>query len=94
MTTRSSAMLRRSLDWVAFGLAVLAVAGGWWRDQPGGGATRTVIANAARICPGVSVKPRRPSVADGAHALDRAVLRRGLDALEIGQRRCRRGRAA
>ena len=95
MTTRSSAMLKHSLKRVGIGMAVLWVVGGWWQDQPGGTGTRAVIAVAARICPGASNgAPTRPSVADGAHAIDRAVLRRGLDALGLGQRRCRRGAAA
>lgn len=93
MSTGSTTMLRRSLYWVGIGFAVLAGTSDGWRNQPGGSATRAVIAVAALICPDLSAAlpavPARRTVADGAHALDRAMFRRGLDALDIGQRRCR-----
>ena len=95
MDTPATTRLRRNLHRVAIGMAVLACTNSWWLDRPGGTVTHAVIAVASRICPGVRAGlPARPSVADGAHAVDQAVLRRVLDALGSGQRRCRRGAGA
>lgn len=69
---------------------ILAVAGQAWGDQPAEPVTRAVAGLAGAICPG----QRRPAseaitVADSAHALDRAVLTRLVDALAATSR-CRR----
>lgn len=95
MDTPTTRRLRRSLQRVAIGMAVLASTNSWWLDRPGGAVTRTVIAVAGRICPGMPAGlPAWPSVTDGAHALDRAVLRHALGALGAWPRRCRRGAGA
>ena len=89
-----SPLLRRMLRCVIVGLVLAAIVGGWWRARPGGAATRVVIAVAARICPSSAPNIQKPSIADGAHALDRAAVHRSLDALGVGRRRCRPARAA
>ena len=52
-------------------LVVAAAAGTWWQHQPTGSGTGDIIAFVRRACPAARVAVPHPTVADGAHALDR-----------------------
>lgn len=67
---------------ISFPLLVLI--GQRWQHAAGGTGTRGVMAVAALICPAAAKKVRAVRVADGADALDRAVLRRMAMQLHIG----------
>lgn len=81
-------LMRQTLYGIVFGMPLLAGVGNWWCAQPGGAGTRVVLDVARAICPHPGVAQKRVSVGDGAHALDRAVLRRLGDLLADVQR-CR-----
>lgn len=68
---------------IAFPLPMLA--GQHWQHAAAGPGTRGVMAVAAVICPAAIERVRAVRVADGAHALDRAVLRRIAVQLHVGQ---------
>jgi hypothetical protein len=60
------------------------LAGQHWQHAAGGPGTRGVMALAAVICPAAIERVRAVRVADGAHTLDRAVLRRIVVQLHMG----------
>ncbi|MCT8002799.1 hypothetical protein NZL82_13035 [Sphingomonas sanguinis] len=77
------------LLWQAYWALVIAfplflLAGQRWQHAAGGPGTRGVMAVAAVICPAAVERVLAVRVADGAHALDRAVLRRIAVQLHIG----------
>lgn len=57
-------------------LLVSAIAGLWCRRQPAGPANLTIMRLVARACPTASKPVVRPSVTDGARAIDRWAYRR------------------
>jgi hypothetical protein len=77
-------LLRRMLHRLAVGFSVLLLVGSWWNGEPGGAGTRAVLAISARICPDAAADNQMPTVGNGAHALDRAMLRRLAVALGVG----------
>lgn len=84
MTTRPKLSVRLRQMPLVFRIAVAmllaAFAGGQFlQRQPAGSLTRGLIASAARACPSAAFRGKRATVADGAHALDRAVYRRIAD---------------
>ena len=81
-------LMRQILYGVIFGMPLLAGVGNWWCAQPGGAGTRVVLGIARAICPDPGDFRKHPSVGNGAHALDRAVLGR-LDDLLVDGQRCR-----
>ena len=80
-------LLRRMLMVLVIALAVLASFGVRWRSQPGGNGTRFAFAVARTICPTQARFTKGVSVADGAHAIDRAALLRAGDRI-LGTSRC------
>lgn len=56
-------------------LLVSAVGGQVWQRQPGGTTTRLLLGEVARRCPSAAFQGSAPTIADGAHAFDRATLR-------------------
>jgi len=80
--------MRQILYGLIFGMPLLAGIGNWWCAQSGGAGTRVVLGVARAICPDSGAARKHASVGDGAHALDRAMLRRIGDLLVDGQR-CR-----
>jgi len=62
------------------------LAGQHWQHAAAGPSTRGVMAVAAVICPAAVERVRPVRVADGAYALDRAVLRRIAVQLHMGPR--------
>lgn len=51
------------------------VAGQFWQHQPAGATTRHLLKLVERRCPSAVRRAAEPTVADGAHALDRWTLR-------------------
>lgn len=52
-------------------LIVSAAAGAWWQHQPAGSGTYSIIAFVEKACPAAHLAVAHPTIADGAHALDR-----------------------
>ena len=69
-------MLRQMCWGLVIAFPLLALFGQHWRHAAGGPGTQGVMAVAALICPAAADKVRAVRVADGADALDRAVVRR------------------
>ncbi len=93
-----SPLLRRMLAFVFVSFMILAATMPSWWATPGGAGTATALMLADRICPDAGRVRRKPVVVDGAHALDRAVLRRiaaglgiGLDCFEASIREKQKG---
>lgn len=80
--------LPRLLQQMCWGLVIsfplLVLIGQRWQHAAGGTGTRGVMAVAAFICPAASGKFEAVRVADGAHRLDRAVLRQIAAQLHMG----------
>jgi hypothetical protein len=77
--------LLRQMCWglvIAFPLVVFA--GQRWQHATGGAGTRVVMAVVALICPAAAEDVGAVRVAGGAHALDRAVLRRIVMQFHMG----------
>jgi len=79
-------LMRQILHGIIFGMPLLAGAGNLWCAQPGGAGTQMVLGVARAVCPEPGAARKHASIGDGAHALDRAVLRRLGDLLVDGQR--------
>ena len=78
-------MLRQMCWGLVIAFPLLVLFGQHWRHAAGGPGTQGVMAVAAFICPAAAAdKVRAVRVADGADALDRAVLRRIAMQLHMG----------
>ncbi|WP_294192856.1 hypothetical protein [uncultured Sphingomonas sp.] len=86
MTVPMPRLLRQACRALVIAFPLLVLAGQHWRHASGGPGTRGVMAIAAVICPAPVDQVRAVSVADGAHALDRAFLRRIALQLHMGPR--------
>lgn len=76
MTVPMPRMLRQMCWALVIALPLLVLIGQHWRHAAAGHGTQGVMAMAAFICPAAAGTVRALRVGDGAHALDRAVLRR------------------
>ena len=84
MTVPMPRLLRQMCWGLVIAFPLLALFGQHWRHAAGGPGTQGVMAVAALICPAAADKVLAKRVADGAHALDRAVLRRIAMQLHMG----------
>lgn len=84
MTVPMPRLLRQACWALVFAFPLLVLAGQHWQHVAAGPGTRGMMAVAAVICPAAVERVRAVRVADGAHALDRAVLRRIAVQLHIG----------
>ncbi len=84
MTVPMPGLLRQACWALVIAFPLLVLAGQRWQQATGGPGTRGVMAVAAAICPAAVERVRAVRVADGAHTLDRAVLRRIAVQLHIG----------
>ena len=84
MTVPMPGMLRQMCWGLVIAFPLLALFGQHWRHAAGGPGTRAVMAVAALFCPAAANKLRAVRVADGADALDRAVLKRTAMQLHMG----------
>lgn len=84
MTVPMPRLLRQACWALVIAFPLLVLAGQHWQHAAGGPGTRGVMAVAAVICPTAVEPVRAVRVADGAHALDRAVLRRIAVQLHMG----------
>lgn len=88
-------LTRHTLYCVYVIFLVLLTAGGWWQRQPAGAGTITVLTMAERSCPLATQPVQRPTIADGASALDRLVFHLLADGiavqLERSDRHCSEG---
>ncbi|WP_294269267.1 hypothetical protein [uncultured Sphingomonas sp.] len=84
MTVPMPRLLRQACWALVLAFPLLVLAGQRWQDAAAGRGTRGVMAVAAVICPAAVERVLAVRVADGAHALDRAVLRRIAVQLHIG----------
>jgi len=84
MTGPMPRLLRQDCWALVIAFPLLVLAGQHWQHAVGGPGTRGVMAVAAVICPAAVEPVRAVRVADGAHALDRAVLRRIAVQLHMG----------
>lgn len=84
MTVPMPRLLRQACWALVIAFPLLVLAGQHWQHAAGGPGTRGVMALAAVICPAAVEPVRAVHVADGAHTLDRAVLRRMTVQLHIG----------
>ncbi|WP_343527636.1 hypothetical protein [Sphingomonas sp.] len=84
MTVPMPRLLRQACWALVLAFPLLVLAGQRWQDAAAGPGTRGVMAVAAVICPAALEQVRAVHVADGAHALDRAVLRRIAAQLHMG----------
>lgn len=84
MTAPMPRMLRKMCWGLVITFPLLVLFGQHWRHAAGGPGTRGVMAVAALVCPAAADKLRAVRVADGADALDRAVLRRIATQLHMG----------
>ncbi|MEH3041337.1 MAG: hypothetical protein PGN21_14895 [Sphingomonas paucimobilis] len=76
MTVPMPRLLRQACWGLVIAFPLLVLAGQHWQHMAAGPGTRSVMAVAAVICPTAVGRVRAVRVADGAHALDRAVLQR------------------
>ncbi|KQM72858.1 hypothetical protein ASE72_19230 [Sphingomonas sp. Leaf20] len=79
-------LMRRMMILVVVALIVSASLGVRWHHQRGGDGARIAFAVARTICPTAARFTKRASVAAGAHAIDRAALRRLVDLVSSGSR--------
>jgi len=84
MTVPMPRLLRQACWALVIAFPLLVLAGQHWQHAAGGPGTRGVMAVAAIICPAAVERVRTVRVADGAYALDRAVLRRITMQLHMG----------
>ncbi|WP_230483829.1 hypothetical protein [Sphingomonas sp. Leaf21] len=84
MTVPMPRLLRQACWALVIAFPLLVLIGQRWQDAVSGPGTRNVMAVAAVVCPAAVGRVRAVRVADGAHALDRAVLRRIAVQLHIG----------
>ena len=84
MTVPMPGLLRQACWALVIAFPLLVLAGQRWQQATGGPGTRGVMAVAAVICPAAVERVRAVRVADGAHALDGAVLRRIAVQLHMG----------
>jgi hypothetical protein len=77
-------LLRQACWGLVIVFPLLVLAGQRWQHAAAGPGTRGVTAVAAVICPAAIERVRPVRVTDGAHALDRAVLRRIAVQLHMG----------
>ncbi len=84
MTVPMPRLLRQACWALVIAFPLLMLAGQHWQHAAAGSGTRGVTAVAAVICPAAVERVRAERVADGAHALDRAVLRRIAVQLHMG----------
>ena len=84
MTVPMPRMLRQMCWALVIALPLLVLIGQHWRHAAAGHGTQSVMAIAASICPAAVRTVRAVRVGDGAHALDRAVLRRIAMQLHMG----------
>lgn len=84
MTVPMPRLLRQACWALVIAFPFLVLAGQRWQHAASGPGTRRVMAVAAFICPAAVGRVRAVCVADGAHALDRAVLRRIAIQLHMG----------
>lgn len=84
MTVPMPRLLRQACWALVIAFPLLVLAGQRWQHAAGGPGTRSVMALAAVICPAAVERVRAVRVVDGAHALDRAVLRRIAVQLHMG----------
>ncbi|MHA0328682.1 hypothetical protein [Sphingomonas melonis] len=84
MTVPMPRLLRQACWVLVIAFPLLVLAGQHWQHAADGPGTRGVMAVAAVICPAAVERVRVVRVADGAYALDRAVLRRIAVQLHIG----------
>ncbi len=85
MTVPMPRLLRQACWALVIAFPLLVLAGEHWQHAAAGPSTRGVMAVAAVICPAAVARARAVHVADGAHALDRAVLRRIAVQLHMGR---------
>jgi hypothetical protein len=79
-------LMRRMMILVVVALIVSGSLGIGWHNQRGGNGTRIAFAAARTICPTAAGFTKRASVAAGAHAIDRAALRRLGDLVSSGSK--------
>ncbi|RSU51077.1 hypothetical protein [Sphingomonas sp. S-NIH.Pt15_0812] len=84
MTVPMPRLLRQACWPLVIVFPLLVLAGQRWQQAAAGPGTRIVMAVAAVICPAAVERVRAVRVVDGAHALDRAVLRRIAVQLHMG----------
>ena len=84
MTVPMPRILRQVCWALVFAFPLLVPVGQHWQQAAAGPGTRGMMAVAAVICPAAIERVRAVRVVDGAHALDRAVLRRIAVQLHIG----------
>ena len=84
MTVPMPRLLRQACWALVVAFPLLVLVGQRWQHTAGGPGTRGVMAVAAVICPAAVERVRAVRVVDGAHALDRAVLRRIAVQLHVG----------
>lgn len=84
MTVPMPRLLRQACWALVIAFPLLVLAGQHWQHAAAGPSTRGVMAVAAVICPAAVEPVRAVHVADGAHALDRAVMRRIAVQLHMG----------
>jgi hypothetical protein len=79
-------LMRRMMILVVVALIVSGSLGGRWHSQRGGDGARIAFVVARTICPTEARFTKRASVAAGAHAIDRAALRRLGDLVSSGSK--------
>lgn len=84
MTVPMPRLLRQACWALVIAFPLLVLAGQHWQHAAGGPGTRGVMAVAAVICPAAVERVQAVRIVDGAHALDRAVLRRIATQLHMG----------
>jgi hypothetical protein len=84
MTVPMPRLLRQACWALVVAFPLLVLIGQRWQHAASGPGTRGVMAVAAVICPTAVERGGAVRVADGAHALDRAVLRRIAVQLRMG----------
>ncbi len=84
MTVPMPRLLRHACWVLVVAFPLLVLIGQHWQHAAAGPGTRSVMTVAAVICPAAVERVRAVRVADGAHALDHAVLRRVAVQLHMG----------
>lgn len=84
MTVPMPRLLRQACWALVVAFPLLVLIGQRWQHAAGGPGTRRVMAIAVVICPAAVERVRAVRVADGAHTLDHAVLRRIAVQLHMG----------